>query len=199
MWRYGNGLLAPFDLLGRGSSDGVLLQRLEADAPLPVRDGWPAWFGESRVAAHVRAMIEGVPMRLCGTHLGVLPEQRRWQRERIAERLAAEAGGDCPTIVAADFNSGIDHTHFVDEPCNMTPCCTPQQELAEWRERTGLVDVLDHLGVDDRTYPTPAPTFALDRIWVSRHFGVENAGVYVDDPVAAASDHYPVFADLVLD
>lgn len=198
-WRYGNGLFAPHSIVGEPLERHVRQQQLEGRDYTQAHPEWPAWFGEPRVAGHVEAVLGGGELQLCCSHLGVTPDQREQQRESIADHLVKRMRDDHPVIVSADFNPGIDQHHFVDDPPSMKPCATPAEELGSFCARTGLTDVLTSLGVQAWTYPTPRPTFALDRVLVSRHFRLEDAGVFVDHAAEAASDHYAVFADLVVD
>jgi endonuclease/exonuclease/phosphatase family metal-dependent hydrolase len=194
VWRYGNALLTPATL---DHAPDVRLQPLPRTDYRTAHPDWPAWIGEPRVAAHVTIALHAQPLQICCTHLGVTPDQRELQRAAIAGYLVRSREEGRPVIVGGDFNVGIDHTHFVDQPPNMTPRAAPRDELADLCARAGLVDVLARVSAEDRTYPTPQPTFSLDRIMVSENFRIDAAGVHNDGP-NAASDHFAVFADLTL-
>ena len=199
VWRYGNALFAPSSIVEEPLQRHVSPQPLEGRDYSQAHPEWPNWLGEPRVAGHVESVVDGRALQLCCSHLGVTPGQREQQLAAIADHMVLRIRANRPTIVGADFNAGIDHEHFVNNPPATEPCATPAAELGDFCARTGLVDVLSSLDVEAWTYPAPNPTFALDRILVSPDVGLERAGVYVDHPAEAASDHYAVFADLVVE
>lgn len=106
-------------------------------------------------------------LRIVATHLGLSRLERIHQIGRLAEALGEV---DRPTAVLGDFN--------------------------DWR-RPGFVGraLKDRFPtvVTARTFPSRLPIFALDRIFLSAHFGAQAKPVPF---AAAASDHLPVIADL---
>ncbi|AFO87131.1 endonuclease-like protein [Phaeobacter inhibens 2.10] len=111
------------------------------------------------------------PLRVVGAHLGLTTKARHEQVHHLAEVIAREPA--LPTVWAGDFN--------------------------DWSRQP----VLDHLAPELRFVP-PRPSFpalrpmgALDRIAVSAGLEVVDSGVYRARPAHIASDHLPVWADLV--
>lgn len=126
---------------------------------------------EPRGAVRVEFDTPIGPLRVVGMHLGLLSASRRDQVVHLArdmDRLEA-----MPTVWAGDFN--------------------------EWSRQP----VLDHLAPMMRflpprpSFPSPQPLGALDRIAHSAGLAVTAHGVHADRPAHIASDHLPVWADLV--
>lgn len=106
-------------------------------------------------------------LRIVATHLGLSRLERIHQIDRLSEALP---DAETPTAVLGDFNDWR-RPGFVGRAL---------------RERLPTV-------VTARTFPSRLPVFALDRIFLSKHFKAEPKPV----PFAAvASDHLPVIADV---
>lgn len=128
---------------------------------------------EPRGAIDVEMDIEGVPVRVLSTHLGLRAFERRLQLRKLFRNL-------CPndsktTILAGDFNEWF-HASMV---------------LRELRSRFGPSPAL-------RTFPSRFPIFALDRIWVRPTGVLEEIQVHNTPLARFASDHLPVKARLLL-
>ncbi|CAA7618385.1 endonuclease/exonuclease/phosphatase family protein [Magnetospirillum sp. UT-4] len=130
---------------------------------------------EPRGAIIAEIEIEGRPMRVVVTHLGLNPRERRHQVGRLM--LALEPGGaDRPTIVMGDFN--------------------------EWKPTRGPLRHLDRrfgTSLRPRTFPSRLPFLPLDRIWVWPEDGLKRLAVYATPLSRITSDHLPLRADVAWD
>ncbi|WP_245749089.1 endonuclease/exonuclease/phosphatase family protein [Jannaschia pohangensis] len=115
--------------------------------------------------------IGGSPLIVAAVHLGLLRRHRRMQLAAIAERLRRHPG---PVALVGDFN--------------------------EWSAASGLEGLTSEFDVHapGHSFHAARPVAGLDRIAVRRGMRVEGRGV-VDTPEARrASDHLPIWADIVL-
>lgn len=124
---------------------------------------------EPRGLMEVRVTLGGRTLRFLNTHLGLTPEQRLRQVERIGKELRASAE---PVILAGDLNA--------------TAQCPELRFLAE----AGLIDCATP---EQLTFPAEAPRCRIDHLLVSRHFEVERC--FAEE--TTVSDHRPLVADLV--
>ncbi|MDJ0824379.1 MAG: endonuclease/exonuclease/phosphatase family protein [Rhodobacter sp.] len=107
-------------------------------------------------------------IRVVGVHLGLLRSDRRRQLAVIEARV----DDALPTAILGDFN--------------------------EWRARAGL-EALHHgfsVHAPGRSFHAARPVAALDRVALSRHLALRDAGVVQDRPARIASDHLPIWADV---
>ncbi|MCF3935561.1 endonuclease/exonuclease/phosphatase family protein [Acuticoccus sp. M5D2P5] len=135
------------------------------------RTDLPAY--EPRGAVLVDARIDGQPVRIVGTHLGLTPDRRTAQARFIAEMLSSRPAR--PTIFMGDLN--------------------------EWRAQAGCIAILSKSLV----FANPAPTYhasrpvaAFDRIAASPDIAFLDHGVHRSQTARRASDHLPLWADIVL-
>jgi endonuclease/exonuclease/phosphatase family metal-dependent hydrolase len=111
------------------------------------------------------------PLRVVGMHLGLTSTSRHRQVVHLAEEFRNFP--KIPTVWAGDFN--------------------------DWSRQP----VLDHLAPHMQflpprpSFPAPRPLGALDRIALSGALRVAGHGVYRERPARIASDHLPVWADLI--
>lgn len=110
------------------------------------------------------------PLRVIGTHLGLLAAYRRQQ----ILHLNAETSKLAPmaTIWAGDFN-----------------------EWSRLPVLERLAPMMRFLSAKP-SYPAPRPIGALDRIAVSDGLRVGANGVFSERPAHIASDHLPIWADI---
>jgi endonuclease/exonuclease/phosphatase family metal-dependent hydrolase len=128
---------------------------------------------EPRGAIDVDLDLEGSPVRVIATHLGLRPFERRSQVVQLLRLLVGDR--DRPLILLGDFN--------------------------EWRRRGPLLRAIEaHLGkpVAVRTFPASRPLFALDRVWVQPREALAWVRVHVSPLARVASDHLPVRAAIEL-
>lgn len=127
---------------------------------------------EPRGAVRVDFDTAAGPLRVIGTHLGLVG---RYRRQQVLHLSYATSGlPPMPTVWAGDFNDWA-----------------PASELAR------CVPHLDFLPPMP-SFPAPRPIGPLDRIALGPGVGASAHGVYANRPAPMASDHLPVWADLVL-
>lgn len=127
---------------------------------------------EPRGAIDAELEYAGTRLRVVVTHFGLSPAERSLQCDRLLDRLAPASDFDL-SILIGDFN--------------------------EWWAPAPLLSRLHHCfghtrGV--RTYPSPAPILALDRIWVRPAEAVVEIRAHRSALARRASDHLPVRAIL---
>ena len=110
------------------------------------------------------------PLRVVGTHLGLVRRYRLLQLQEIMRHLRELP--EMATVIAGDFN--------------------------EWRSPRAL-DVATH-GIDiiatPPSFPAPRPLGALDRFALTPDLRAARTGRYTGAPARIASDHLPVWADI---
>jgi len=128
---------------------------------------------EPRAALDVDLDIDGSPVRVIVTHLGLLPGERRRQVRRLLDRLGGN--GSELVVLCGDINEWF----AIGRP------------LRWLHARLGRTD-----GV--ATFPAVFPVFALDRIWVHPRGRMAGLTAHASPEARLASDHLPVLADLRL-
>lgn len=127
---------------------------------------------EPRGAIWAEVLVKGVRLRVVGMHLDLSGIRRRQQIRAILHHLGDT---DIPTILMGDLN--------------------------EWSVRGGA---LREFGTDHqvlspgKSFHARNPVAQLDRIVITPHFSLANCGVHHSAAAAKASDHLPVWADLLL-
>jgi endonuclease/exonuclease/phosphatase family metal-dependent hydrolase len=127
---------------------------------------------EPRGAIDACLEVEGAPVRVVATHLGLRRSERALQARALCEALDLREGDAPPRILLGDLN--------------------------EWRRplaATGLAPLARRFPrrTRHRTFPARAPLFALDRVAVGGDAEL-HAGVVGGRRVRAASDHLAVRA-----
>jgi endonuclease/exonuclease/phosphatase family metal-dependent hydrolase len=135
---------------------------------------------ENRAALWVRVDVEGTPLNVVNTHLGLTRGERRLQAEAL---LGPEWLGhpECrePRVLCGDFNM----THRREVTC-FDGLCVPES----WRR----------VGPAPKTWPSLLPLLTLDRVFVSPTIEVESVRAPRDRLARIASDHLPVVATLLV-
>ncbi|MCG7492320.1 endonuclease/exonuclease/phosphatase family protein [Thalassobius sp. Cn5-15] len=111
------------------------------------------------------------PLRVVGTHLGLIRRHRLLQLAAIRRHLDTLA--PMRTLIAGDFNEWGNEQPLSAQLGNMQVLATPA------------------------SYPAPRPIAGLDRFALSPDLTVVSAGVHRQRPARIASDHLPVWLDLV--
>jgi len=126
---------------------------------------------EPRGAIDVDLRAGAVPLRVIATHLGLRPEERRWQITRLREQL--QLAPRRLTILLGDINEWF----LWGRPLR-------------WLRR--------HFGHSPApaTFPAFLPLFALDRIWVQPRECLASLRVRDSALARVASDHLPVRAEV---
>lgn len=114
--------------------------------------------------------LRGLRLRVVTTHLGLLPVERRAQCDRLLDRLEPSDHFDL-SVLLGDFNE-------------WWPPRALLRRLHRFFGRTRAV----------RTFPSPAPVFALDRIWVKPANALREFRAHRSPLSRRASDHLPVRA-----
>ena len=150
--RYGNVLLSRY---------GVLEQRLH---------DLSCSGSEPRGVIDTVLLIDGHPLRVLATHLGLTSPERIDQIRRLAGLISDDLR---PTVLLGDFN-----VWFIMRP------------FAELRN-------LGFMYTGIRTFPTwPFPVLALDRIFVRAPVVIKRCSRHHSPNSSIASDHFPVVADM---
>lgn len=126
---------------------------------------------EPRGAIDVELTVDGRPLRVIVTHLGLRAQERRRQVHRLLEALAAAPGTEEALLVMGDLN--------------------------EWRGRRGGILVLDKRfghAPARRTFPSWLPVLALDRIYAAGAARLRAVAVHRSVLARLASDHLPLRA-----
>lgn len=135
---------------------------------------------ENRAALWVRVDVDGLPLNVVNTHLGLTRGERRLQAEAL---LGPEWLGhpDCeePRVLCGDFNM----THGRESTCFDGLC---------------VRETWSRVGPPPRTWPSLFPLLSLDRVFVSERVEVESVSCPRDRLARIASDHLPVVATLLL-
>jgi endonuclease/exonuclease/phosphatase family metal-dependent hydrolase len=126
---------------------------------------------EPRGAIDADFDVAGTPVRVIGTHLGLMPRERRHQVQRILETVADQQEG--LTVLLGDINEWM----------------VAGRPLRWLHRRFGECHA-------QRTYPAWFPVFALDRIWVHPKDAMLRVEARNTVQARAASDHLPVRAEL---
>jgi endonuclease/exonuclease/phosphatase family metal-dependent hydrolase len=162
---------------GRPSMGNVIIvaQRVRVRA---VRCMWyPLTPGRHlRGAVAIDASVGGVDFTVAGSHLSIDPAERPVQARRYRD-FATPAPASARLILAGDLND------------------TDGSEA--WRvAQAGLVDA--GVGSSAPTFSVASPRRRIDVIFTSPDVSVEGYRVVDSAAVRAASDHFPVVADVLL-
>lgn len=147
-------------------------------APLPQADG--SWWPEARGALWARVEIDGTPVNIVTTHLGLSPRERVIQMEALLgpDWLGPVIASE-PVILCGDFN--------------LSPG-SPAYRLAMKKLSDVQAGRVGHRPL--ATFTSARPMLQLDHIFVSAHFDTHRAFVPRNDLTRLASDHLPLLADL---
>ena len=129
---------------------------------------------EPRGAACAVVRHDGARVRIIGTHLDLSGLRRRAQ-VRALLKFVSECEGDCPTVIAGDFNQWGRSTGA----------------MREFGDRWTLI-------TPGASFPSRKPIARLDRLVASAAFSVIASGAHHTALSAIASDHLPVTATLEL-
>ncbi|WCR12190.1 endonuclease/exonuclease/phosphatase family protein [Paracoccus stylophorae] len=110
-------------------------------------------------------------LTVIGVHLGLARSSRRAQLARITAQASRIA--DDNIVLLGDFN--------------------------EWRDDRGLESLAGFRVIaPGPSYPAPMPRFRLDRIAMSQHLTLRRHGVFTGAGAREASDHLPIWAEIVV-
>ncbi|HEY8616276.1 endonuclease/exonuclease/phosphatase family protein [Phenylobacterium sp.] len=137
---------------------------------------------EPRGALWIEAEIEGSPVQVINTHLGLVPKEQQVQAACLAGPSWLEhprfAG---PRILLGDFNATATSVVYRTLAAKLEPA----RRLAPKKTPTA-------------TFPSPLPVLRIDHIFVSREIVVQDVFVPFDPPWRVASDHLPLVMDFTI-
>lgn len=152
-------------------------ERLIQAGPLP---GHPAIRAlEPRGALWVEVEIDGAPVQIINTHLGLVPREQQIQAAHLAGPSWLKHP-DCrgPTILLGDFNAtatSVVYRTFLQG-------LSPARGLARTKTPTA-------------TFPSPMPLLRIDHLFVSPEIQVTDVFAPFAPLTRAASDHLPLVMD----
>jgi len=153
---FGNGLLTRYEIISAQLVDLNVVKR------------------EPRGAIDAVLDVNGTPLRVIATHLGLNPHERREQITRLLKVLRQRPTAH--TVLLGDLN--------------------------EWFVRRRALHWLhDHFGESPAhaTFPSFLPMLALDRIWFAPASALRGVRVHRSRLACIASDHLPLVAELCCD
>lgn len=128
-----------------------------------------SWF-EPRGAIDVQVEVNGHPLRVIATHLGLRRSERRSQWRALMQALA-ESPMEMPTVLLGDMNEWYPRAMTLREA--NTAFGQPPAPVA---------------------FPSFAPFLALTRIWVRPRTALMTVQTHRSETARRASDHLPVKA-----
>ena len=160
----------------RGAFGNVLMSRIKAKEVTKIDLSVRPY--EPRNAIRIQTDVDGCPLDVTATHLGL----NRWERLLQLQKLSEEF----------DFGSKGQRPDGI--------CCLVG-DLNEWSSRSRawrLLDILFGKSPRPRTFPSRYPALALDRILVMPQTALQLSWVINSRMARLASDHLPLVADLTL-
>lgn len=137
---------------------------------------------EPRGALWVEVEIDGRPVQIVNTHLGLVPREQQLQAAALAgpEWLGHP---DCraPAILLGDFNATVSSIVYR----TLTQRLQPARRLAPRKSPTS-------------TFPSPLPVLRIDHVFVSAGIEVRDVSAPFDPLTRVASDHLPLVMDFEL-
>jgi endonuclease/exonuclease/phosphatase family metal-dependent hydrolase len=155
-------------------------ERLVQVGPLPGYDRMPRL--EPRGALWVEVEIDGKPLQVINTHLGLVPREQQIQ----ARWLAGQAWLEHPScagakILLGDFNATATSVVYRTLSAKLQPA----RRLSPNRVATS-------------TFPSPLPVLRIDHVFVSSQIAVRDVFAPFDPLTRVASDHLPLVMDFEL-
>lgn len=155
-------------------------EKLIQAAPLPGYERIPQL--EPRGALWVEVEIDGKPLQVINTHLGLVPREQQIQARWLASPAWLEhprCGG--AKILLGDFNAT--GTSVVYR--TLTSRLEPARRLSPRRSPTS-------------TFPSPLPVLRIDHLFVSPEVRVTDVFAPFEPETRIASDHLPLVMDFEL-
>jgi endonuclease/exonuclease/phosphatase family metal-dependent hydrolase len=158
----------------------ALPERLVKKGPLP---GYPRVRAlEPRGALWIEVEVDGKPLQVINTHLGLVPREQQIQAAHLAGPAWLEHP-DCrwPVILLGDFNATASSVVYR----TLTSRLSPARRLATRRAPSS-------------TFPSPLPVLRIDHHFVSPGIEVREVFAPFDPLTRVASDHLPLVMDFEL-
>jgi endonuclease/exonuclease/phosphatase family metal-dependent hydrolase len=158
----------------------VYPERIVKTGPLPGHPRIAAL--EPRGALWVEVEIEGKPVQIINTHLGLVPREQQVQAAYLAGPAWLDHK-DCawPTILLGDFNATGTSVVYRTLAAKLQPA----RRLARKKNPTS-------------TFPSPLPVLRIDHLFVSPGIQVHDVFAPFDPLTRVASDHLPLVMDFEL-
>jgi endonuclease/exonuclease/phosphatase family metal-dependent hydrolase len=155
-------------------------ERLVKVGPLPGHPRIPSL--EPRGVLWVEVEIDGRPVQIINTHLGLVPREQQIQATHLAGP-AWLGHADCawPAILLGDFNATTSSIVYR----TLTTRLQPARRLARRKQPTS-------------TFPSPLPVLRIDHLFVSPGIEVHEVSAPFDPLTRVASDHLPLVMDFEL-
>ncbi|MEO8847440.1 MAG: endonuclease/exonuclease/phosphatase family protein [Casimicrobiaceae bacterium] len=128
---------------------------------------------EPRGAIDVVLDVQGCPLRVLSTHLGLRPYERRHQVQQVLAAL--DDRNPAPVVVMGDLN-----------------------EWFLWGRPLRQLHADFHSRPAPATFPSRLPVFALDRIWIKPAQYLRRIAPHRSTRARVASDHLPLVADIAI-
>ncbi|MFN3583107.1 endonuclease/exonuclease/phosphatase family protein [Phenylobacterium sp.] len=166
--RYGDAILTAYP------------ERLVKVGPLPGHPRMTAL--EPRGALWVEVEVDGRPVQIINTHLGLVPREQQVQAAHLTGS-AWLGHPDCvwPAILLGDFNATASSVVYR----TLTARLQPARRLARRRTPTS-------------TFPSPLPVLRIDHVFVSPGIEVRDVFAPFEPLTRVASDHLPLVMDFDL-
>ncbi|HEX3364213.1 endonuclease/exonuclease/phosphatase family protein [Phenylobacterium sp.] len=163
--RYGDAILTVFP------------ERVVKVGPLPGYGPIPQL--EPRGALWVEVEIEGAPVQIINTHLGLVPREQQIQAAHLAGAAwLQDPRCQGPKILLGDFNATATSVVYR----TFLKGLSPARALAKVKTPTA-------------TFPSPLPVLRIDHLFVSPEIRVLDVFAPFSPKTRAASDHLPLVMD----
>jgi endonuclease/exonuclease/phosphatase family metal-dependent hydrolase len=163
--RYGDAILTRFP------------ERLVQVGPLPGHPGIRAL--EPRGALWVEVVVDGAPVQVINTHLGLVPKEQQIQARHLAgPGWLKHPHCFGPKILLGDFNATATSVVYRTFLGGLTPA----RALAPIKTPTA-------------TFPSPLPVLRIDHLFVSAEIRVSDVFAPFAPLTRVASDHLPLVMD----
>ncbi|MDZ4371233.1 MAG: endonuclease/exonuclease/phosphatase family protein [Phenylobacterium sp.] len=137
---------------------------------------------EPRGAVWIEVMIEGRPVQVINTHLGLVPREQQIQAAALAgPDWLQHADCRAPAIMLGDFNATTSSIVYR----TLTRRLQPARRLAPRRQPSS-------------TFPSALPVLRIDHVFVDPGIVVRDVFAPYDPLCRAASDHLPLVMDFDL-
>jgi endonuclease/exonuclease/phosphatase family metal-dependent hydrolase len=137
---------------------------------------------EPRGALWVEVEVDGAPLQVINTHLGLVPREQQIQAACLAgEAWLQSPGCQGPTILLGDFNATATSVAYR----TLVQRLGPARRLAARQTPTA-------------TFPSPLPVLRIDHVFVSPQVRVLNIFAPFAPITRQASDHLPLVMDFEL-
>lgn len=155
-------------------------ERLVKKGALPGYDRIPRL--EPRGALWVEVEIEGAPVQVINTHLGLVPREQQRQAAALAGHgWLLDPACHGPTILLGDFNATATSVVYR----TLVQRLSPARRLARRQTATA-------------TFPSPLPVLRIDHVFVSPQVRVLDIFAPFAPITRVASDHLPLVMDFEL-